>query len=183
MGLFDGVLQLVTIHDAREYEGWRDAHTWDPSRGTELVIETDLAPAAWIEPRLLGHWSAVLAMVPGGFDAYARMFFPFEGEDGALRHEQIAVALTGPESIILAGPDGQAEPDAYCGFLPRGEFSALLQVLTRHTASAQSWFLLWDGWGNLNERAFSKLPKVNHPGRDLIHRRICHLHQRDTPRM
>lgn len=39
----------------REYEEWRDAHTWDPSRGSELVIETDLAPAAWIEPLLLGH--------------------------------------------------------------------------------------------------------------------------------
>lgn len=42
----------------REYEEWRDAHTWPPSRETRLVIETDLAPAAWIEPLLLGHWCA-----------------------------------------------------------------------------------------------------------------------------
>jgi hypothetical protein len=116
-----------------EYEEWRDAHTWDPSRGTGVVIETDLAPAAWIEPLLLGHWSAGLAMLPGGFEAYVRIFFPSEGEDEAGRQERIAAALTEPEAIILAGPDGQAEPEAYCGFLPRGEFNALLPILTRHT--------------------------------------------------
>jgi hypothetical protein len=61
----------------REHEQWRDAHTWDPPRGTGLVIETDLAPAAWIEPLLFGHWSADLAMLPGGFEAYARMTTPW----------------------------------------------------------------------------------------------------------
>lgn len=66
----------------REYEEWRDAHTWAPSRGTGLVIETDLAPAAWIEPLLLGQWSADLAMLPGGFKAYARLYFPYAGEEG-----------------------------------------------------------------------------------------------------
>lgn len=126
----------------REYEEWRDAHTWDPSRATELVIEADLAPAGWIEPLLLGHWSADLAMLPGGFDAYARIFFPFAGEDGAQRRERITDALTEPEAILSAGPEGQAEPEAYCGFLPRGDFSALLPILTRHTSSANSWFLL-----------------------------------------
>jgi hypothetical protein len=54
--------------------------------------------AAWIEPLLLGHWSADLAMLPGGFEAYARIFFPFEGEDGAQRHERVAAVLTEPET-------------------------------------------------------------------------------------
>ena len=48
----------------------------DPSRGTELVIQSDLTPAAWIEPLLFGDWSDVRAMVPEGFEAYARIFFP-----------------------------------------------------------------------------------------------------------
>lgn len=151
----------------REYEEWRDAHTWDPSRGTGLVIETDLAPAAWIEPLLLGQWSADLAMLPGGFKAYARLFFPYAGEEETHHHERIAAALTEPEANLLSGPDGQAEPAAYCSFLPQGELSALLPILTRHTSSADSWFLLWDGFGNLNERAFSTMPKVKHPTRDL----------------
>lgn len=143
-----------------EYEEWRDAHTWDPSRGTRLVIEADLTPAAWIEPLLLGHWSAHLAMLPGGFEAYARLYFPFAGEDGPQHPNRIADALTEPESIILSGPDGHAEPEAYCGFLPQGELNALLPTLARYTSSADSWFLLWEGFGNLSERAFSKAPKV-----------------------
>lgn len=68
-------------------------------------------------------------------EAYARIF-PSEGEDGAQRHERVAAVLTEPETIFLAGPDAQAEPEAYCGFLPRGEVSALLPILTRHTSSA-----------------------------------------------
>ena len=35
-----------TKMSVREYEQWRDAHAWDPSRGTELLIQTELAPAA-----------------------------------------------------------------------------------------------------------------------------------------
>jgi hypothetical protein len=87
----------------REYEEWRDAHTWDPSRGTGLVIETDLAPTAWIEPLLLGQWSADLAMLPGGFKAYARLFFPYAGEEETHHHERIAAALTEPEASLLSG--------------------------------------------------------------------------------
>jgi hypothetical protein len=71
---------------SREYEEWRDAHTWDPSRGIELVIETDLAPAAWIEPLLLGHWSADLAMLPGGSRPTPASSSHPRGKDGAQRH-------------------------------------------------------------------------------------------------
>jgi len=181
---FRGIAPLAAAGakmSSSEYEEWRDAHTWDPSRETELVIETDLAPAAWIEPLLLGHWSAALALLPGGFEMYARIFFPFEGEGTAERHERIADALTEPETIILAGPDGEAEPEAYCGFLPPGQFNALLPILARHTSSSGSWFLLWDGFGDLNERAFRKAPKVKHPMRDLFLLRGPHSAYADFP--
>jgi hypothetical protein len=49
---------------AREYEEWRDARSWDPSHETELVIATDLAPAAWIEPLLLDRCPEGLARTP-----------------------------------------------------------------------------------------------------------------------
>ena len=166
---------------AREYEEWRDAHTWDPSRETELVIETDLAPAAWIAPLLLDHWSPALAMLPGGFEAYGLIFFSFVGEEAGERRERIAEALTEPEAVILGRSDGQADPEAYCRYLPPGHFEALLPVLARHTSSARSRFLLLDGFGDLNERAFRQAPKLEHPGRDLYLLRGPHSAYTDFP--
>jgi hypothetical protein len=44
----------------------------------------------------------------------------------------------------------------------------LLPILTSHTSSTEGWFLLWDGFGNLNEEAFNaRIPKVHHWSRDL----------------
>jgi len=45
--------------------------------------------------------------------------------------------------------------------------SDLLPILTRHTTSEHSWFLLWDGFGDLNERVFRPQPRVRHPMRDF----------------
>jgi hypothetical protein len=88
----------------RGYEQWRDDHTWDPSRQTELVVQTDLAPADWLEQALIDHWSASLSMLPGGFDAYARILCPYEGETEADRVGRVATALTDPDAMVLAGP-------------------------------------------------------------------------------
>jgi hypothetical protein len=64
----------------REYEEWRDRHTWDPRRDAGLAIQDDLAPAAWLEPLLFPDSFEVRMTVPQGFGAYARVFFPFAGE-------------------------------------------------------------------------------------------------------
>ena len=167
---------------SREYEEWREAHTWDPARETGLAVQSDLAPAAWIEPLLFEDWSEVRATVPQGFEAYARIFFPFVGADivvdgapgqehitwteMARRHGRVAHALMEPQTI-LAGPGGEMEPQSCYGSLAPEQFGALLPILTRHTSSAGSWFLLWDGFGDLNERAFKHAPKVRHALRDL----------------
>jgi hypothetical protein len=66
---------------AAEYAQWRDEHTWAPPPGSRLVIEDDLAPAAWIEPLLVPGSSRVYGMAPRLFEAYARVFFPFPGDD------------------------------------------------------------------------------------------------------
>jgi hypothetical protein len=151
----------------REYERWRDAHTWDPSRGTQLAIHADLGPASWLEPRLQQDAPATLAMLPGGFDAYALIFHPFDGETSADRRERIAAAVTEPGAEILRGPGGQGDPQDHCGFLPDSTFDSLVPILARYTSSSDSWFLLWDGFGTLNDRAFSHAPKVKHPDRDM----------------
>jgi hypothetical protein len=36
----------------QEYEAWYDAHAWSPAPASGLTIESELDPAAWIEPRL-----------------------------------------------------------------------------------------------------------------------------------
>jgi hypothetical protein len=166
----------------REFAEWRDAHTWDPARDSELVVQSDLAPAAWIKPLLAQDTAEVRAMVPQGFDAYVRIFFPFVGHDivvdglpgqeqitwteMARRHGRVAHALMEPETV-LSGPGGEAEVETCSGSLSAEQFGALLPILTRHTSSARSWFLLWDGFGNLNERAFKRAPKISHALRDF----------------
>jgi len=169
----------------REYADWRDAHTWDPARDSDLVVQTELAPAAWIRPLLAEGSDEVRAIVPQGFDAYARIFFPVAGDDivvdgepdqfitwteMARLHDRVAHALMEPETI-LAGPAGADENQTCVGSLPGEQFAALLPILTRHTSSAESWFLLWDGFGNLNERAFQRAPTASYPLRDfyLLH--------------
>lgn len=58
-------------------------------------------------------------------------------------------------------------PGAGSESLAGEQFDALLAILTRHTSSPVSWFLLWDGFGNLNQRAFNyRGAKVSHPMRD-----------------
>lgn len=167
----------------RADEQWRDEHSWDPSRGTDLVIQGDLAPAAWIEPLLVPGSVQVQMTVPQGFDAYARVFFPFPGADivadgevveqglvtwtqMARQNGRTAHALMEAETI-LAGRAGDDCPGAGSGSLAGEQFDALLPILTRHTSSPDSWFLLWDGFGGLNERAFNYHdPQVTHPMRD-----------------
>ena len=114
--------------------------------------------------------------VPQGFEAYARIFFPFIGadieQDGvvtgqeqiswtemARRNGRVAHALMEHETI-------QREPEIYAHDLAEDQLAALLAILARHTASTAGWFLLWDGFGDLNERVFSHQPTLHHPMRD-----------------
>lgn len=157
-------------------------HGWDPSRETGLVIQRDLSPAAWIEPLLVPGSFEVRMTVPQGFDAYARIFYPFVGEsivvDGAVReghvtwtrlaqrNGRIAHALMEQETIAV-GPRGEAPLDTSYGSLAPEQFDALLPILTRHTSSRDGWFLHWDGFGDLSERAFSNQPTLQHSMRDF----------------
>jgi hypothetical protein len=165
-----------------EYEQWRDENTWDPSRRTNLVIETDLAPAAWIEPLLSSGSFEVRMTAPQGFEAYARVFFPFvewtrdgSGEpveqfirwkDLAEQNGWTAHVLMEQESISR-NPNGEVDFRSPRSNLSSEQLEALLPILQRHTSSTNGWFLLWDGFGDLNERAFNdSIPKLHHPMRE-----------------
>ena len=166
-----------------EYERWRGADTWDPARDGEVTVQTELAPAAWIEPRLLPGTFEVQMTVPRRYEAYARIFYPFVGDeveaDGkvhhplltwsemASRHGRVAHALMEKETISR-DRTGRVRSDDTYGALSPEQLEALLPILAGHTASTTAWFLLWDGWGDLNERVFnSSTPKVSHNWRDF----------------
>jgi hypothetical protein len=163
----------------REYEAWLEAHNWYPSAESGLVVESDLAPAAWIESLLCERSFDVCMSVPQGFDAYARIMFPFTGQDvatdGAVtgqeyvtwteiarRNGRVAHALMEQETIVAPGQEVPCLNE-----LADEQFAALLPILTRHTSSSHGWFLLWSGFGDLNQRVFGSRPTVTHPMREF----------------
>ena len=160
----------------QEYEQWRDEHTWRPGSQSGLVLQADLEPAAWIEPLLPDWESPVSVLLPLGFDAYARIFIEYWEETEDERRERVTEAL----SEAMPGAD-RDEQVARSAFLPGNDLGVLLPALARHTSSPVSWFLLWDGHGDLNERAFSQAPTVRHPGRDLYLLRGSHAAHRNLP--
>jgi hypothetical protein len=103
-----------------EYESWYQARAWSPSPASGLVIESDLAPAAWIEPLLHAGSFEVDMTVPQGFESYARILFPFASietagtvtgqqqvtwTETARRNERVAHALMEQETILLPGQE------------------------------------------------------------------------------
>lgn len=80
---------------------------------------------------------------------------------------------------ILAGHD---LPRGSAGSMTAPQFNGLLPILARHTSATDSWFLLWDGFGDLNPRAFPEHgPKVRHPMRDYYLLRGPHRGYADFP--
>lgn len=163
----------------QEYEAWYDTHAWSPTPASGLTIASGLDPAAWIEPRLRPRSYDVGMSAPLGFEAFARIFFPFIGEDiqtdGAVTGQEhvtwteiaqgngrVAHALMEQETILASGQEARCLDD-----LADEQLDALLPILARHTVSTHGWFLLWNGFGDLNEHVFEPQPKVRHPMRDF----------------
>jgi hypothetical protein len=164
---------------SQEYQAWHDAHAWSPAPTSGLTIESDLAPAAWIEPRLRARSYKVGMSAPQGFEAYARIFFPFMAEDiesddavagqeyvtwteTAQSNGRVAHALMEQETILAPGQEAAPLYE-----LAGEQLDALLPILTQHTTSAHGWFLLWDGFGNLNQQIFEPQRKVPHAMRNF----------------
>jgi hypothetical protein len=166
-----------------EYEAWYEDNAWDPTRGSDLVIENDLTPAEWLGARLVPGSFEVRMTAPQGFEAYARIFFPFlksgldpTGEwyedhvrwtDLARQNGHTVHALMERETITRT-PDGASSRDRCSGRLSPEQVGALTLILATHTTSTEGWFLLWEGFGDLNDRVFNpRVPKVSHPMRDF----------------
>ena len=176
-------LPVGTTMSDEEYSDWYNDHAWSPCRYPGLTIESDLTPAEWLEPLLVPRSFEVAMTAPLGYGAYARIHFPFvrtgiddAGEwyerhvtwtDMARENGKRVHALMERETITWS-PAGEDANDRCARNLTPEQFAALTPILTQHTSSANGWFLLWDGFGDLNENIFNpKVPKVDHDMRDF----------------
>lgn len=168
----------------KEYSAWYDEHAWDPSRFPGLTLETDLTPAEWLEPLLVPGSFEVWMSAPRGYEAYARIFFPFSrtglddaGEwyeqhvrwgDIARENGKEVHALMEKETIVTSTTEGTQDRDRVMDNLSPGQFEALMPILARHTSSVNGWFLLWEGFGDLNENVSNRqVPKLSHDMRNF----------------
>lgn len=139
-----------------------------------LEYVDDLTPAKWIAERLHPFAQDAGAIIPPGFDAYARIFHP------AMRHvgeallpvtwREIADAnlrVHHPEMqfgalVTRVGTPGglydrDPQPGLFDGWpqtgsLPLDLARALVDVLGDHTtAGDRCWFAAWEGWGDLRD--------------------------------
>ena len=139
-----------------------------------LEYVDDLTPAKWIAERLHPFAQDAGAIIPPGFDAYARIFHPAmrrvgdleipvtwrEIADSNLRvhHPQMQfgslVALVGTPTRLN---DRRPQPGLFdswpkIGSLPLDLARALVDVLGDHTtARDHCWFAAWEGWGDFRD--------------------------------
>jgi len=86
----------------------------------------------------------------------------------ARRAGRTAHALMEHETIDVQSDGKTGNHQTNHSFSPE-QFVALVEVLTRHSSSIDGWFLLWEGYGNLNRRAFHDVaPKVQHSMRNYF---------------
>jgi hypothetical protein len=136
-----------------------------------LEYVDDLAPARWIAERLHPFAQDAGAIIPPGFDAYARIFHPairYVGDVGVpVTWREIAEAnlrAYHPEMqfgalVALVGtptaPRSQAglfDDWPRTGTLRLEDARALVDVLTQHTTTpGRCWFAAWEGFGSLED--------------------------------
>lgn len=138
------------------------------------AVLDDVSAGDWIRPRL-GRWTTVTGLLPGGFEAYARVLHPVVGAlpdapDDApwapLRWADVA-AVTGRtlHPLVqwhrLVGGDGADpwNPDSALwphgrpaeGHLALPQLTALCRALAPHTTTPDRCLMaVWEGWGALN---------------------------------
>ena|SRR5579859_3244599 len=128
-----------------------------------MTPSDEVEAARWIRERLHPLARDVGAVVPEGFEAYARIFHPARAlHDTEVRWSEVAAAsgrTVHPEmqfhSIAAPLPGREnaqwvwsGEP--WTGTLSRRQAGALIPLLARNTSTPdRCWFCLWEGYGYL----------------------------------
>ncbi len=132
-----------------------------------LEYVDDLTPAKWIAERLHPFAQDAGAIIPPGFDAYARIFHPAtrrsvgqmerpvtwrEIADANLRvyHPEMQFgALVGRLALEQRSHPGLWDGSPRTGSMPLDLARALVGVLAGHTSTPERcWFAAWEGWGD-----------------------------------
>lgn len=156
----------------------REAMAWvDPAARAADTSE----PADWIAEHLLPSKSAVPvgAVIPTGFQAYARVLHPARGGprgDTPVRWSAVAKwagrtihAEVQWEAVSRPVNAEGNQPWVYqpaLGQSPEGVRRPLVEDLRRFTSSDWIWAAVWEGWGCLP--SYPEIPKVRLPGRDYL---------------
>jgi hypothetical protein len=130
------------------------------TRRSRLQFVTDVSAADWVVARVGPFGSGVGALVPRGFDAYARILHPaWETGDRPVTWAQVA-AWSGRTVHPRAQFEAIARPAAGGGItarpwqdppepgtLPPRLLAALCDILAAHTRTPDHcWFCVWDGY-------------------------------------
>jgi hypothetical protein len=136
-----------------------------------LEYVDDLTPAQWIAERLHPFAQDAGAIIPPGFDAYARIFHPATRQVGQrevpVTWREIAYAnlrVHHPEMqfgaiVTRVGTsagiyDREPQPGLFDGWprtgsLPLDLATVLVDLLAAHTSTPERcWFAAWEGWGD-----------------------------------
>lgn len=134
-----------------------------------LEYVDDLTPAQWVAERLHLFAQDAGAIIPPGFDTYARIFHPAtrrvgqvelpvtwrEIADANLRvhHSQMQfgalVTRVGTPSVARQPQPGLFDSWPKTGSLPLDLARVLVAVLRGHTSTPDvCWFAAWEGWGD-----------------------------------
>jgi len=135
-----------------------------------LEYVEDVTPAQWIAERLHPFAQDAGAIIPPGFEAYARIFHPAarwsvgqmerpvtwrEIADANLRiyHSEMQfgalVTLVGTSAVARQPQPGLFDSWPKTGSLPLDLARALVGVLGGHTSTPERcWFAAWEGWGD-----------------------------------
>jgi hypothetical protein len=139
-----------------------------------LEYVDDLTPAQWIAERLHPFAQDAGAIIPPGFEAYARIFHPASRRVGDARlpvtwreiadanlrvhHPEMQfgslVALVGTPARRFAREPQPGLFDSWpkIGSLPLDLARALVDVLGDHTSTRERcWFAAWEGWGDYRD--------------------------------
>jgi hypothetical protein len=162
-----------------------------PIWSDEIRLATGLHPGAsegvaeWLSSGLL-PWgphigTRVGSVIPGGFEAYARVFHPAEGAGGlsvtwrevadwsrrTVHPEMQWEAIVDPVKPTSGGQPWQQAP-------PSGRVSLeirrrLVELLRNETTSGDlCWILVWVGWGFEPDVTFPDVPRVQLPSREYV---------------
>lgn len=125
-----------------------------------LDTQYELAPALWLTDRFFPHSRfQVGSFSPSGYEAYARVMFPFTGPRGqrwrwsdlAQKNGRVAHAEMTEDAIKgVSGAGRYVQGSYWLGDLPVGELEALISILRAHTTTGDRvWFAIWEGYGDM----------------------------------